>query len=210
MRKPDLSIQSEWGRPKTLTALIVDVHGFSAMCADPRAEEVSRFMHDTLVGTVELTESHGGLIANTMGDGILSLFEAPESAFEVAMKVVVDFGNANEFLLSHQDEIHPEPYVEKGLRCRCAIETGPIEYYPLKTADDTLVLWVGVPINYAARIIDAEESRHEGAINTIAVGPVAYEVLRNRYDGFYEPIPVNTKGIKYCAHPFDTVSFYDL
>ena len=52
-----------------LTGLILDVHSFSAMCRDPRAEDLARFMRDVLVGAVEIVERRAGIIANTMGTG---------------------------------------------------------------------------------------------------------------------------------------------
>jgi hypothetical protein len=54
------------------------------MCSDPRAEGVARFMRDALAGAVDVTERSGGLLANTLGDGVLSLFETADAAFTAA------------------------------------------------------------------------------------------------------------------------------
>jgi class 3 adenylate cyclase len=174
----DLSSKNDvWRQPQVLTALIVDVHSFGAMCSDPRAEGVARFMRDVLAGAVNVTERSGGLVANTMGDGVLCLFETADAAFTSACEIVRDFGNQNEYLLAHQTEFQAEPYVSKGLRCRCALESGPIEHHPLRTNTGTFTLWVGNAINYAARILDAEERAsgpNDQIFNTIVLGPTSF------------------------------------
>ena len=207
------SEKNDGGRPEFLTALIVDVHSFGAMCSDPRAEGIARFMHDVLAGAVHITERSGGLVANTMGDGILCLFEKPDAALVAAFEIVRDFGDQNEFLLRTQSDVEAEPYVEKGLRCRCALEAGVIEHHPLQTKATTFTLWVGTAINYAARIVDAEEraaNHSDQIVNTIVVGPVAYEELRQRWLGFLPPIRISVKNAEFVAYPFNTVDLSDM
>ena len=170
-------------------------------------------MRDVLAGAVDITERGGGLVANTMGDGVLSLFETADAAFTAACGIVRDCGDHNEFLLAHQSEFQVEPYVEKGLRCRCALESGPIEHHPLRTNSSVFTLWTGNAINYAARILTAEEragSPNEQVVNTIVVGPIAYEELRKRWSGFSSPIRSTVKDAEFVAYPFDTIHLYDM
>lgn len=214
MINKDLSQKNDSGRPlQFLTALIVDVHSFGAMCDDPRAEGLARFIRDVLVGAVDITERSGGHVANTMGDGILCLFETADAAFVSACEIVHDFGDQHEYLVSHQNECRFEPYVDKGLRCRCALESGLIGHHPLQTNAGTFTLWVGNAINYAARILDAEEQVSDSkdqVFNTIVVAPIAYEELRKRWTGFSSTVRIKSKNAEFVAHPFDTVDLYDM
>jgi class 3 adenylate cyclase len=201
-----------WRQPQFLTALIVDIHSFTAMCRHSRAEGLARFMRDVFAGAVEITEAYGGLVANTMGDGILSLFETADAAFASACAIVQDVGNQNEFLLARQSECHVEPYVD-NLRCRCALESGSVEHHPLQTKGRTFAWWVGNAINYAARILNAEERAcgpGTNIFNTIVLGPTAYNAVRKRSTGFLSPVRVVVKNVEYVAHPFDTLDLYNL
>lgn len=189
-----------------LAALIVDIHGFSKMCSHEEANCIGQFVRDVFSGSVEPTEQFGGIIANTMGDAILCLFQQPGDAFLAAWSIIHDFWGQHEYLVGCDKLKSKEwKFIEKGLFCRCAIEYGYIDKEELCLTHGTLVMWTGVPINYAQRIIkfpEKENNTVENKRNTLIIGPEAYKCLRGNYE--FTQIKGKVKGESFIGYQFDT------
>lgn len=192
---------------KELASLIVDLHGFSKMCSHEEANCIGQFIRDVFVGSVEPVEKNDGIIANTMGDAILCIFPDPEKALYASWGIIRDFWNQHEYIVGEGKlKSRYWKFVEKGIFCRCAFETGYIEKEEIDVQQGAFTMWIGVPINYAQRIINFPEKRYSRAEyrrNTLIIGPKAYEILGKLYD-FDPPITKKVKAVNYIGYPFDT------
>lgn len=190
-----------------LTALIVDLHGFTKMCAHEESICMGQFIRDIFYGSVKITEENGGIVANTMGDAILCIFNDPERALYSSWGIIRDFWNQYEYLVGNSKlKSNSWRFIEEGIFCRCSFETGYMEKSELPVREGFLTMWTGCAINYADRIIKFPEKfyrRVENQRNTIVLGPRAFGILKDKYR-FEHPIEKVIKGEKFIGYPYDT------
>lgn len=186
--------------PEYSTALIVDVQGFTKMCKHDDATLLADFIRDVFVASVGIVEKQKGIVANTMGDAILCLFKNPDDALVASWGIVHDFWQLHEYLVGCGKRKSKDwPFIENGMYCRCAIETGEIDSAMLETQKTNFTLWVGNPINYAQRIIHFQEKKK----NTLVIGPNANKILSTKYK-VGRRISREVKDVMYFGYPVDT------
>ena len=182
------------------TALIVDIQGFTKMCKHDDAILLADFIRDVFIASVGIVEKQKGIVANTMGDAILCLFKDPCDALVASWGIIHDFWQVHESLVGcGKRKSKALPFIENGLYCRCAIETGEIDSAKLKTKRTRFRLWVGNPINYAQRIMHFQEKKR----NTLIIGPNAKRIIATKY-AVGRRISQKAKNVMYFGYPVDT------
>jgi hypothetical protein len=127
------------------------------------------------------------------------------------MEAILDFDRTDYYVKTSDPNAFE--YARSGVYCRCAIEYGWVERAILSTRNSSFMLYTGVPINYAERIIRFPERAHRDSDpawrrNTLVVGPQAYAILGESY-GFEPPVTLEEKDGRYTAYAMDTRDLFD-
>ena len=138
------------GEKRTVTILMSDLRGFTAVAEDLDAQEVMRFLNRYLEAMVNVILSYQGTIIEILGDGILVLFGAPTSrdddperavACAVAMQLQIEGVNA----LLRKERL---PEIEMGI----GIHTGDVVVGNIGSEQRTKYGVVGSAVNLTGRL----------------------------------------------------------
>jgi len=151
-------------------AMIVDVNGFTQIVSrSKRSDGIAQFIRDVLIGGIEITKKHGGLVVNLMGDAFLALLDDTHSVYMVCVGIAKDLDRQCEYISEHQEN-YPNnwQYARGGAGLKIAVEYGWIDISDLYGEPlGCHKLFIGPPINYASRILAAGDG------NRCLVGPEA-------------------------------------
>ena len=154
------------GEKRTVTILMSDVRGFTAMAERLDPHEVMRFLNRYLEAMVNVILSYQGTIIEILGDGLLVLFGAPicrdddpERAVACAVAMQLQMESVN--VLLRQEGL---PEIEMGI----GIHTGDVVVGNIGSAQRTKYGVVGSAVNLTGRI----ESYTTGS--QILVSPTTY------------------------------------
>ena len=171
-------------------AMIVDVNGFSQFFSKSRQNDgVAQFVRDILIGGIEITKKHGGLVVNLMGDAFLALLDDAHSVYMTCIGIAKDLDRQCEYISDHQEN-YPDDwhYARGGAGLKIAVEYGWIDISNLN--GDLLghqKLFIGPPINYASRISTA------GIGNRCLVGPKGMNIRGLNQWRNYGPFTIHGK-----------------
>jgi adenylate cyclase len=179
------------GEVGEVTALFLDIEGFTALSEKLSPEMVVRTLNDFYAACAEPIERHGGVINLFIADAILATFNAPRrnathatSAISAALEIVAlcarrKFGD------------------NLALAVRVGINTGPMVCGLIGTPDRLCYTVIGDEVNlasrlevlnkeYGTRIIVSEATRQAAGAQAFAFEPIGDVQVRGRT----QPTPV--------------------
>lgn len=170
-------------------SIIVDLNQFTPMVtkAEMSGGSIAQFVRDALSGAILEIEANGGEVVAFMGDAVLGFIPECESAAEVCIGIAKDLAQQCEYISDVQeDEENNWDFAPGGPSIKIAIEFGSLN---ISTIGSRFLgehkLFIGSPINYAARISSA------GKGNRCIIGPVAVE---KEFKGFNLEGPFSIAG----------------
>ena len=107
------------GERKQITAVFIDVVGFSDIASTADAEDLQQWLEEFYVQSRQIIEAHDGEVTEYLGDGVVALFGL-ERADELAASKAV---NAS---LTAQREINASIDKNKPLQLRIGVATGEV------------------------------------------------------------------------------------
>ncbi len=142
-----------------ITALILDVRGFTAFAHRATAREAMAFIDELFGLALPVVEAHGGHTHRLLGDGALVLFGLPEPLpdhADRALEAAADVSAAVEH--------------ELGDRCRIGIgvNSGLVLAGTIVAGATEELTVIGDPVNVAARVQDATRELGEPVLVTEA------------------------------------------
>jgi adenylate cyclase len=154
------------GEKRTVTIMMSDLRGFTAVAERLDPQEVMRFLNRYLEAMVHVILSYQGTITEILGDGLLVLFGAPisrdddaERAVACAIGMQLQMAGVNALL--RQEHL---PEIEMGI----GIHTGDVVVGNIGSAQRTKYGVVGSAVNLAGRV----ESYTTGS--QILISPTTY------------------------------------
>jgi class 3 adenylate cyclase len=149
-----------------LFAIIVDINSFTKMVAKPNAILIAQFTRDVLAGGINAVEKSGGNVVGFMGDAFLAIHKDAEKVFKCCIGIARDLDKICDYISNTKNAF---PFSPKGPSLKIGIEYGFIDISDISSKFlGTQKLFIGEPINYAARIMEA------GFGNRCNIGPNAY------------------------------------
>ena len=174
------------GEKRTVTIMMSDLRGFTAVAERLDPQEVMRFLNRYLEAMVNVILSYQGTIIEILGDGLLVLFGAPISrdddperavACAVSMQLQMEGVNA----LLRQENL---PQIEMGI----GIHTGDVVVGNIGSAQRTKYGVVGSAVNLTGRV----ESYTTGS--QILLSPTTYAATIERLT-IRQELTVEPKGV---------------
>lgn len=176
--KPSPNIPKD-GRTKGF-AVIVDLNQFTAMVSKAEAEGnlIAQFIRDALTGAIFEIEAEGGEVIAFMGDAVLGIIPDGESTVRVCFGIAKDLDRQCEYISGVQSESKDIwAFAPSGPSIKIAVEYGALDITTIKSRFlGEHRLFIGSPINYAARISAA------GVGNRCVIGPVAAGLEFGQYE----------------------------
>jgi adenylate cyclase len=136
------------GDRRTVTTLFADVRGYTAIAADHAPEETLDLLNRYLTVVSDAIESHGGTVADLLGDGVFAFFGAPVAHAD-------DPGRSVRAALALQDAVmRLDIPAMPGLRLQTGIgiTTGEVIAGNVGSERRMHYAVVGDPVNVAARL----------------------------------------------------------
>ena len=144
-------------RDALVTALLLDVEGFTDFAHRATAREAVELLNELFAVTIPILEAHGCHVNKLLGDGVLSIFGAPEPLPDHADRAI----EAGLDLLDA---------VENELGGRCRIRIGVNSGLVLAGTIGAGTTWelgvIGDPVNVAARVEKATREIGESLLVT--------------------------------------------
>jgi adenylate cyclase len=151
----------DWVEPEWAMATIafVDVRGFTTFADRATAREAAAFLTEFFEVAVPVLAAHGGYVNKLLGDGMLTVFGAPEPAPDHAERALVAAAD----LLDAVD-------ASLGERCRIGIgiNSGLVLVGTMGAGHVLGIEVVGDPVNVASRVQDATRDLDEPLLLTEA------------------------------------------
>jgi len=149
-------VEPEWAM---VTVMFVDIRGFTTFADRSTAREAVDYLNAFFAVVVPVVRAHGGRITKLLGDGLLTVFGAPDPVPDHADRA---FSAATDMLAAVDQTL--------GERCRIGIgvNSGLVLVGTMGAADVAELAVVGDPVNVAARVQDATRDLAEGLLVTEA------------------------------------------
>lgn len=163
-------------------AMIVDINGFTLM-VNKSPNMVAQFVRDILSGGISAVEKAGGSVVGFMGDAFLAIFPESGNIVSACFDIAKDCDKQAEYIStwnSRDPDLFP---LAKGPSLKIGIEFGSMDISEIYSKElGTQKLYIGKPINYASRILNAGEG------NRCHIGPAAQVCLsKNGFDNLDGP-----------------------
>jgi adenylate cyclase len=147
------------GQRHGLTVLFSDIRDFTSFCERHKdaPEKVVTLLNDYFGEVVPILEAHGATVDKYMGDGIMALFNAPESQEDHALwavRAAVAMVERVHALAGHWAELEFE-----GMRIGVGIHTGDAVIGPIGSLKRLDFTAVGDTVNTASRIESANKTQ---------------------------------------------------
>lgn len=138
------------GEKRTVTILMSDLRGFTALAERLEAGEVVSLLNHYLSAMVEVIQQHGGTIDEIIGDAILVLFGAPVATENDAARAVLCALGMQKAMgeVNRQNRLKGWPEIEMGV----AVHTGEVVVGNIGSTKRSKYGVVGRTINTTARI----------------------------------------------------------
>lgn len=138
------------GEKRTVTILMSDLRGFTALAERLEAGEVVSLLNHYLSAMVEVIQKHGGTIDEIIGDAILVLFGAPVATEDDAARAVLCALGMQKAMaeVNRQNRLKGWPEIEMGV----AVHTGEVVVGNIGSTKRSKYGVVGRTINTTARI----------------------------------------------------------
>jgi len=127
------------------TILFGDIAGFTALTERNDAADVVDMLNAYFAGVAEILESHGGVITQFQGDGLLAMFNVPLEDPDHAAQAV----RAADAMRS---AVAARTFAGQSLRCRIGITTGEVVAGEVGAAGRLSYTVHGDSVNLAARL----------------------------------------------------------
>jgi len=191
------------GEKRTLTLIMSDIRGFSAVSERLSPEQVVRLLNRYLGAMAEVITRHRGTIDEFIGDGILALFGAPTQGPDDAVRAVACAVDMQLRVAAVNEENLQEglPAIQMGI----AVNTGEVVVGNIGSETRAKYGVVGSPVNLTARIesctlggqVFVSESTRSAVGSTLEVG----QRMTLDVKGFSEPIAFYE--VKRLGAPYD-------
>ncbi len=112
-----------WGAKRRITALFVDVRGFTTLTEATTPEVIVEILNEYYRVVVEAIQRHGGIPNKFIGDEVMALFNAPRTldhAEEAACHAGIDIQRA----VARLNREHLAPRLEQTIQCGVGINSG--------------------------------------------------------------------------------------
>lgn len=142
--------ESHAGTTRSVTVLISDLRGFTALSNTLTSDEVVELLNDYHSTMVEQIFAHGGTLDKFMGDGILSYFGAPLAQPDHAVRAVLCAQSMQNALATLNEERTEQgkPTLAMGI----GLHTGPVTLGAIGSPSRREYTAIGETVNLASRI----------------------------------------------------------
>jgi adenylate cyclase len=181
------------GERRSVTILMADLRGFTAMTRDMSPEQVMRVLNTYLGRMTEIINRHRGTIDEFIGDAILALFGAPTAAGDDAERAVLCALEMQNAMNDVNEQLSRDclPLVEMGI----GLNTGEVVAGNIGSEARTKYGIVGSHVNLTGRV---ESFAVGGQImlteaTRVAAGPAVRtgKTVALNAKGFREPVVVH-------------------
>ena len=152
---PTVAVESFPGQRRTVTIVMSDLSGYTAMCERFDPEVISEIMGTIMRDGTAIIESYGGTVNQFIGDEIVSLFGVPTAGADDARRAVSAALALHERVDRLNETLHPAPPVP--LRMHTGIHTGLLVVESNDHRHGVYGL-TGDAINTAARVLGIAQS----------------------------------------------------
>ncbi len=176
------------GQRKTVSILLSDIRGFTALSERLEPEELVRFLNSYLSEMIDIIFKHEGTLDKFMGDAILALFGAPVAHDDDALRAVRTAVAMQEKLreLNGTWRINGWPNIEIGI----GVSTGEVVVGNIGSEKRMEYTVIGQDVNYAQRI----EALTKELPADILISESTYEGTKDFVQAEkYEPLAVKGK-----------------
>jgi class 3 adenylate cyclase len=142
------------GIETTVSVLFSDIRDFTTLCESMTTREILLFLNSYYAEISPVIKANGGTIDKFMGDGVMALFPAPESALKAAIEIQRVIIRYN--LQHRQDGRVP-------IRAGVGIASGPVVFGPLGSEKRLELTAISDTVNVASRL-DGLCRTHEALI----------------------------------------------
>jgi adenylate cyclase len=149
-------VEPEWAMA---TIAFVDIRGFTTFADRATAREAAAFLTEFFEVAVPVLSAHGGYVNKLLGDGMLTVFGAPERLPDHADRAVAAAGALVDAVEASLDERY---------RIGIGINSGLVLVGTMGTGHILGLEVVGDPVNVASRVQDATRDMGEPVLLTEA------------------------------------------
>jgi len=143
------------GHPQRMrvTAMSSDVAGFTALADQIDPESLSQIINEYMAAMSDVVESHGGVVTEFAGDGLMAIFGAPEGLEpEEQVRRALSAATAMHARLADLNKTWFRLGIEQPLRVRIGINTGMLSVGTFGSDGRATYTAIGLQMNVAARI----------------------------------------------------------
>lgn len=134
------------GERRKVTTLFVDIHGFTQISEKLSAEEIVHLLNEFLTLVVEVVFKYEGTVAKFMGDGLMTIYGAPISHEDDALRAVKTAMEMREVLKKFNQNR------KKPIHIGVGITTGDVVVGNIGSEKRMEYTAVGMRVNLAARL----------------------------------------------------------
>jgi adenylate cyclase len=150
------------GRRVRVTALSLDVDGFTARVSRDAPEQVVAFVQEVVAACIAVVEEHEGHVANVLGDSLLALWGVPNESPDDAARAV-----AAALALQHKCKAISDARVarrDEGFSVTLGVATGDAVLATVGNDERAESVVVGEPTTLARRIEEQAKSTNFGLL----------------------------------------------
>lgn len=176
------------GERKTVSILLSDIRGFTALSERLNPEDLVRFLNSYLSEMIDIIFEHEGTLDKFMGDAILALFGAPVGHGDDALRAVRTAVAMQEKLRELNDmwRTNGWPNIKIGI----GVSTGEVVVGNIGSEKRMEYTVIGQDVNYAQRI----ETLTKELPADILISESTYERIKNFVQAKkYEPLTIRGK-----------------
>ncbi len=186
--------ERDWlkGERVVVTALFSDIRGFTATSEEIAPELLVQILGAHLSAMTEVVRTHDGTLDKFIGDGVMSLYNAPLPQPDHALRAVQ---TACEMMRAQREVMQRWPQLPPiGI----GIDTGEVIVGNFGSAQRLEYTAIGHHINLAARLCGAAEG------DQILISAATYALVRDQVDA--EPVPaLRLKGITEAVEAYQVL-----
>ena len=137
------------GKSVYLTALFVDIRGFTAFCSNRNADEILRMLNQFYSIVAEAVKHHEGLVNKYLGDSVFAIFGAPDPYEQTEEKAVRACLEILDVFKSQREKFYREFGVD--LQIGIGIESGSVMVGNVGNTERIEYTALGDAVNMASR-----------------------------------------------------------
>lgn len=146
--------ENDVGREKRVVIMFADIQGFTSFTESLLPYDVVHVLNRYFHRMDRIIRDHGGTISNTMGDGLLALFETADDRSGALQALRAALG-----MLESVDRMRPElqGLYGRAFDIRIGLHAGQVVAGALGTSENRRTTVIGDAVNLAARIEQANK-----------------------------------------------------